>query len=100
MLLLIHGITVYLVCLSATKVMSDKAMTTNTLYLYCFFGFYRETSGNYFIFYFILVDTLLNEKTVLLTFSLFINIIQEQTHSLYLKLAKFVTVQMGKISTH
>ena len=68
----------YLVYLFATKVMTDKAMTTNSLDLFCFTGFYGDTSRNYFIFHFILLYTLLNEKTDLLTFSLFIDTLQDK----------------------
>ena len=86
----------YLVYLFATKFMTDKAMTTNSLDLFCFTGFYGDTSRNYFIFHFILLYTLLNKKTDLLTFSLFIDTL----HSLDLKIAKSSLSTLQKFNTH
>ena len=57
---------------------SYQAVTTNSLDMSCVFGFYGDTSGHYFIVHFILIDTLLNEKTDLLAFSLFIDTQQDK----------------------
>ena len=88
----------YLVYLFATRVMTDKAMSTNSLDLFYFAGFYGDTSRNDFIFHFILLYTLLNEKTDHLTISLFIDKIPYRTNTFIgLKNHGIITVNTSKI---
>ena len=47
-----------------------KVMTTNTLDLYCFFGFRGDTPGNYFILYFLFYDLHLEDQAGILCFRL------------------------------
>ena len=88
-----------LVFLSAVKIMTDKAMTTNLLDLFCFFGFYGDTPRNYFIFHFMLLYTLLNRKTDLLT-SLYSQISHRKNTFIGLKIREIMTVNTSEFNTN
>ena len=87
-----------LVFLSATKVMTDIGMKTNTLDLFCFFGFYGDTSRIYFIFHFILLYTLLNRKTLLT--SLYSQIPHRKNTFIGRKICKIMAVNTSKFNTN
>ena len=74
-------------------------MTTSTIDLYCFFRLDGDTPGNYFIFYLILIDTVLNKKTYFLKLAVIIETLGQNT-LIGLKVCKIPTVNLSKFNTH